>query len=606
MYEGFLPVNREDMLEKGITQPDFVYVCGDAYVDHPSFGSAIISRILEAHGYSVCMLCQPDWRKPESVQEFGEPRLGFLVSAGNMDSMVNHYTVAKRHRKTDSYTPGGVMGKRPDRAVTVYCNLIRRSYKHTPIIIGGIEASLRRLGHYDYWSDRVKRSILLDSGADLISYGMGEHSIVEIADALASGIAVSDISWIEGTVYKTRQEDSIYDAIRLPDFEEIEASPERYAESFAIQYRNTDPFAAKRVYECYDGALFVVQNPPAKPLTELEMDDVYDLPYMRDYHPMYRKDGGIPALGEIKLSLTSNRGCFGECNFCALTMHEGRIVQARSHENILKEAREILEDPDFKGYIFDVGGPTSEFRAPACDKQLTKGACVGKKCLWPSPCKNLKVDHSDYVQLLREVRSLPGVKKVFVRSGFRFDYLMADKNKEFLREICAHHVSGQMRVAPEHISDNVLKEMGKPKVEVYNSFVREFEKINKELGLKQYIVPYLMSSHPGSRLKDAIALAEYIRDMGYIPEQVQDFYPTPGTVSTCMYHTGINPLTKEKVYVPRSPHEKAMQRALIQYRRPENYELVKEALLREHREDLIGYDKRCLIRPNEQKRKRGE
>ena len=606
MYEGFLPVNREDMLEKGITQPDFVYVCGDAYVDHPSFGSAIISRILEAHGYSVCMLCQPDWRKPECVQEFGEPRLGFLVSAGNMDSMVNHYTVAKRHRKTDSYTPGGVMGKRPDRAVTVYCNLIRRSYKHTPIIIGGIEASLRRLGHYDYWSDRVKRSILLDSGADLISYGMGEHSIVEIADALASGIAVSDISWIEGTVYKTRQEDSIYDAIRLPDFEEIEASPERYAESFAIQYRNTDPFAAKRVYECYDGAIFVVQNPPAKPLTELEMDDVYDLPYMRDYHPMYRKDGGIPALGEIKLSLTSNRGCFGECNFCALTMHEGRIVQARSHENILKEAEQILEDPDFKGYIFDVGGPTSEFRAPACDKQLTKGACVGKKCLWPSPCKNLKVDHSDYVQLLREVRSLPGVKKVFVRSGFRFDYLMADKNKEFLREICAHHVSGQMRVAPEHISDNVLKEMGKPKVEVYNAFVREFEKINKELGLKQYIVPYLMSSHPGSRLKDAIALAEYIRDMGYIPEQVQDFYPTPGTVSTCMYHTGINPLTKEKVYVPRSPHEKAMQRALIQYRRPENYELVKEALLREHREDLIGYDKRCLIRPTEQKRKRGE
>ena len=597
MYEGFLPVNREDMLEKGITQPDFVYLCGDAYVDHPSFGSAIISRILEAHGYTVCMLCQPDWHQPECVREFGEPRLGFLVSAGNMDSMVNHYTVAKRHRKTDSYTPGGVMGKRPDRAVTVYCNMIRRSYKHVPIIIGGIEASLRRLGHYDYWSDRVKRSILLDSGADLISYGMGEHSIVEIADALASGIAVSDISWIEGTVYKTRQEDSIYDAIRLPDFEEIEASPERYAESFAIQYRNTDPFAAKRVYECYDGALFVVQNPPAKPLSELEMDDVYDLPYMRDYHPMYRKDGGIPALGEIKLSLTSNRGCFGECNFCALTMHEGRIVQARSHENILKEAREILEDPDFKGYIFDVGGPTSEFRAPACEKQLTKGACVGRKCLWPSPCKNLRVDHSDYVQLLREVRSLPGVKKVFVRSGFRFDYLMADSNKEFLREICAYHVSGQMRVAPEHISDNVLKEMGKPKVEIYNAFVREFEKINKELGLKQYIVPYLMSSHPGSRLKDAIALAEYIRDMGYIPEQVQDFYPTPGTVSTCMYHTGINPLTKEKVYVPRSPHEKAMQRALIQYRRPENHALVKEALLREHREDLIGYDRRCLIRP---------
>lgn len=597
MYEGFLPVNREDMLERGWTQPDFVYVMGDAYVDHSSFGPAIISRVLEAHGYKVAMLPQPDWNDPSSVMEFGEPRLGFLVSGGNMDSMVNHYTVAKHHRKTDSYTPGGVMGKRPDRAVTVYCNLIRKSYKHTPIIIGGIEASLRRLAHYDYWSDRVRRSVLLDSGADLLSYGMGEHSIVEIADALNSGLEVKDITWISGTVYKTRYEDEIYDAIRLPDYEEITADKRKYAESFAIQYRNTDPIIAKRIYECYDGAMFVVQNPPAAPLSQMEMDDVYALPFMRAWHPMYDAAGGIPAFGEIKESITQARGCFGECNFCALTMHQGRIVQCRSHESVLEEAKEITQDKEFKGYIFDVGGPTAEFRGPSCEKQLTKGTCVGRKCLWPEPCKNLKVDHSDYVKLLREVRSLPGVKKVFIRSGFRFDYLMADPNKEFLREICQYHVSGQMRVAPEHVSDGVLKEMGKPKVEVYNSFVKEFEKINRELGLKQYIVPYLMSSHPGSTLKDAIRLAEYIRDMGYIPEQVQDFYPTPGTVSTTMYYTGLNPLTMEKVYVPRNPHEKAMQRALIQYRNPENYELVKEALLREHREDLIGFDPSCLIRP---------
>lgn len=597
MYEGFLPVNREDMLERGWTQPDFVYVMGDAYVDHSSFGPAIISRVLEAHGYKVAMLPQPDWNDPSSVMEFGEPRLGFLVSGGNMDSMVNHYTVAKHHRKTDSYTPGGVMGKRPDRAVTVYCNLIRKSYKHTPIIIGGIEASLRRLAHYDYWSDRVRRSVLLDSGADLLSYGMGEHSIVEIADALNSGLEVKDITWISGTVYKTRYEDEIYDAIRLPDYEEITADKRKYAESFATQYRNTDPIIAKRIYECYDGAMFVVQNPPAAPLSQMEMDDVYALPFMRAWHPMYDAAGGIPAFGEIKESITQARGCFGECNFCALTMHQGRIVQCRSHESVLEEAKEITQDKEFKGYIFDVGGPTAEFRGPSCEKQLTKGTCVGRKCLWPEPCKNLKVDHSDYVKLLREVRSLPGVKKVFIRSGFRFDYLMADPNKEFLREICQYHVSGQMRVAPEHVSDGVLKEMGKPKVEVYNSFVKEFEKINRELGLKQYIVPYLMSSHPGSTLKDAIKLAEYIRDMGYIPEQVQDFYPTPGTVSTTMYYTDLNPLTMEKVYVPRNPHEKAMQRALIQYRNPENYELVKEALLREHREDLIGFDPNCLIRP---------
>lgn len=605
MTTGFLPVCRQDMLDRGLQQLDFVYVCGDAYVDHPSFGSAIISRVLEAHGYSVGFICQPDWNDPSSVTIYGEPRLGFLVSSGNMDSMVNHYTVAKKRRHQDAYTPGGVIGKRPDRAVIVYGNLIRETYKHTPMIIGGIEASLRRLGHYDYWSDKVRRSILLESGADLISYGMGERSIVEIADALASGLDVRDITFIDGTVYKTRDEESIYDAIRLPDFEQIRDDREAYARSFFLQYTNSDPFQAKRLYETYDGSMFVVQNPPAKPLSQMDMDDVYALPYMRASHPSYDKDGGVPALEEIRFSLTSNRGCFGECNFCALTMHEGRIVQARSHESILEEAKTMIQDPAFKGYIHDVGGPTAEFRRPACDKQLTHGACKMKRCLFPKPCSNLVVDHSDYLKLLRELRALPKVKKVFVRSGFRFDYLMADKNREFLRELCRYHVSGQLRVAPEHISDNVLKEMGKPPVSVYNAFVDEFNKINEQLGLHQFVVPYLMSSHPGSTMKDAIALAEYIRKMGYMPEQVQDFYPTPGTVSTTMYYTGLDPLTMKPVYVERDPHRKAMQRALIQFRDPKNYELVKEALLEEHREDLIGFEKTCLIPPRKIVRKAG-
>lgn len=611
---SFLPVSREDMRRQNITQLDFVYVCGDAYVDHPSFGSAIIGRVLVSRGYSVGMICQPDWRDPASIAVLGEPRLGFLVSAGNMDSMVLHYTVAKKRRHEDLYSPGGKGDCRPDRAVIVYCNLIRRTFRHTPVIIGGIEASLRRLGHYDYWSDKVRRSILLESGADLLSYGMGERSIVAIADALASGIPARDITYIDGTVYKTRDEESIYDAVRLPDFSEISEDSERgrrkYAESYAVQYANTDPFQAKRIYEGYgngvrgsdgsdhgSGMTYVVQNPPAKPLTQMEMDDIYALPYMRRWHPMYDSQGGIPALAEIRFSLTSNRGCFGECNFCALTMHEGRIVQARSHESILREAQQMIREKDFKGYIHDVGGPTAEFRAPACDKQLKYGACVHKRCLYPRPCSNLRVDHSDYLKLLKELRSLDGVKKVFVRSGFRFDYLMADRDRIFLRELCRYHVSGQLRVAPEHISDNVLREMGKPPVKVYNAFVHEFEKVNRELGMKQYIVPYLMSSHPGSRLSDAIALAEYIRDMGYMPEQVQDFYPTPGTVSTTMYYTGLDPLSMQPVYVARNPHEKAMQRALIQYRRPENYDLVKEALQKEGREDLIGFGPRCLIPP---------
>ncbi|MDO4621689.1 MAG: YgiQ family radical SAM protein [Eubacteriales bacterium] len=609
MYEGYLPINRRDMEEKGWEQPDFVYVCGDAYVDHPSFGSAIISRVLEAHGYKVAMLCQPDWKNSESVTEFGEPRLGFLVSSGNMDSMVNHYTVAKKRRHEDAYSPKGSADRRPDRAVTVYCNMIRRHYKKTPIILGGIEASLRRLSHYDYWSDKVRRSVLLEAGADLISYGMGEHSIVEIADALNSGMDVRDITFIPGTVYKTRDEERIYQGVRLPDFEKVEensdAGREAYARSFYLQYTNTDPYQARTIYESYAGKTFVVQNPPAKPLTEMEMDDVYALPYMRSWHPIYDRDGGIPALGEIKFSLTSNRGCFGECSFCALTMHEGRIVQARSHESILTEAKQMIEEPDFKGYIHDVGGPTAEFRRPACDKQLTHGACRNKRCLYPQPCKNMVVDHSDYLKLLRKLRNLPKVKKVFVRSGFRFDYLMADPDKAFLKELCRYHVSGQLRVAPEHICDSVLSRMGKPSVAVYNSFVKEFEKINKELDLKQFIVPYLMSSHPGSTLKEAVALAEYIRDMGYMPEQVQDFYPTPGTISTCMYYTRRDPLTMKPVYVADDPHEKAMQRALIQYREPSNYALVKEALLLMHREDLIGFGKNCLIPPRPMSRPAG-
>lgn len=597
MNNGFLPVSRAEMEERGIKQFDFVYVIGDAYVDHPSFGHAIISRLLEAHGYSVGIISQPDWRDKESVCIFGEPRLGFLVSAGNMDSMVNHYSVSKKRRATDAFTPGGVMGKRPDYATIVYCNLLRQTYKHTPIIIGGIEASLRRLAHYDYWSNKMKRSILLDSGADLISYGMGEHSIVEIADALNSGLAVSDITFIDGTVYKTRKREDIYDAIELPHYEEVLADKAAYARSFYTQYCNTDPFVAKRLFETYDGKLFVVQNPPAKPLTQSEMDQVYALPYQRTYHPSYEAQGGVPAIEEVRFSLVSNRGCYGGCSFCALTFHQGRIIQVRSHESILAETEKIVWEPDFKGYIHDVGGPTANFRAPACDKQMTKGVCPNKQCLFPTPCKNLKVDHKDYLKLLRKLRELPNVKKVFIRSGIRFDYLIYDEDRTFLRELCEHHVSGQLKVAPEHISDAVLEKMGKPRVEVYKRFVKAYQDMNEKLGKKQYLVPYLMSSHPGSTLKEAVELAEFLRDLGYMPEQVQDFYPTPSTISTCMYYTGLDPRTMQPVYVAVNPHEKAMQRALIQYRNPKNYDLVVEALTKAGRTDLIGFDKHCLVRP---------
>ena len=599
MKGNFLPITREEMKGRGWDQVDFVYVSGDAYVDHPSFGHAIITRLLESRGYRVGIIAQPDWRKPESVQVFGEPRLGFLVSAGNMDSMVNHYSVSKKRRKTDAYTPGGEMGKRPDYACVVYGNLIRQTYKKTPIILGGIEASLRRMAHYDYWSDKLKRSVLLDSGADVISYGMGEHSIVELAEALDAGIPVEDITYIAGTVVKAKSLDSIYDAEILPSFEDLKADKMNYARSFYTQYLNTDAFNGKRLVEPYSDHLYVVQNPPAAPLTQMEMDDVYSLPYQRTYHPSYEAKGGVPAIKEIKFSLISNRGCFGGCSFCALTFHQGRIVQVRSHESLIEEAKEITKDKDFKGYIHDVGGPTANFRHPSCKKQMEHGVCKTRQCLFPSPCKNLDADHRDYVSLLRKLRDIPKVKKVFIRSGIRFDYLLADKKQEFLRELCEYHVSGQLKVAPEHVAGPVLSLMGKPEHKVYEEFTRQFYKMNERIGKEQYLVPYLMSSHPGSTLKEAVELAEYCRDLGYMPEQVQDFYPTPSTLSTCMYYTGVDPRTMQKVYVPKSPHEKAMQRALIQYRNPELYDLVIEALHKAGRSDLIGFGPKCLVRPRQ-------
>ena len=597
---AFLPTSRAEMLERGWEQCDFVYICGDAYVDHPSFGIAIITRLLEAKGYKVGIIAQPDWHDPASIAALGEPRLAFLVSAGNMDSMVNHYTVAKKRRGKDFYSPGGQMGLRPDNATVVYGNLIRRSFKHTPVILGGVEASLRRLAHYDYWADKLKRSILLDSGADLISYGMGEHSIVAIADALDAGIPVEQITWIPGTAYRSKELSGVADEhIVLPSWEALQADRLEYARSFRTQYRNLDPYSGRTLVEPYErDGLYVVQNPAAEPLSTEEMDAVYALPYERSYHPSYEAAGGIPAIQEVQFSITSNRGCIGECAFCSLAFHQGRIIQSRSHESILEEARLITQLPGFKGYIHDVGGPTADFRKPACPKQLEKGACIGKRCLSPKPCKSLQVDHRDYLELLRKLRALPDVKKVFVRSGIRFDYVLLDKHAdEFIRELAAQHVSGQLRLAPEHVSDEVLRVMGKPPARVYQQFVERFNAANEELGLKQFALPYLMSSHPGSTLKEAVELAEFCRDMGFNPEQVQDFYPTPSTISTCIYYTGVDPRTMEEVYCPRTPHEKAMQRALIQYRNPKNRALVTEALKAAGREDLIGSGPQCLVRP---------
>ncbi len=623
MPDGFLPVTKEELLATGCTQPDFVFVTGDAYVDHPSFAPAIISRVLVSHGYSVCMIPQPDWHDEQSISVFGEPRLGFLVCSGNMDSMVNHYTVSKKKRNEDAFSPGGRVGCRPDRADIVYCNLIRKIYKKTPIILGGIEASLRRLAHYDYWSDKMRRSILLESGADLIIYGMGERAVVDIADALASGLRVQDLSFIRGTVFKTRDRDLLTDGIMLPDYEEICDQPRSYAQSFRIQYENTDAITAKALWECYDHSLFVVQNPPAMPLSEMELDDVYELPYMRAAHPMYDKDGGIPAISEIKFSLTSNRGCFGNCHFCSLTFHQGRHVQGRSKDSLIREAQVMIKDKDFKGYIHDVGGPTANFMQPSCKKQLEKGLCKHQNCMTPTPCKQLEVTHEKYLDILRSLRKLDGVKKVFVRSGVRYDYAYYDPDDTFLRELIKYHISGQLRVAPEHVNEKVLEAMGKPSKEVYFAFLKRFARIQDSVGKNRqsrdmdklggnagksgtntskkpselYAVPYFMSSHPGCGLKEAVELAEYIHGIGFIPRQVQDFYPTPSTMSTVMYATGIDPLTMNRIYVAKSAHEKAMQRALMQYNDPKNYDLVKEALLTCGRRDLIGFEKKCLIPP---------
>lgn len=606
MEKDFLPICRDDMEKRGWSEADFVFVIGDAYVDHPSFGPAIISRLLERYGYKVCIIAQPDWKNDKSIDVFGKPRLGFLVCGGNMDSMVNHYSVSKKRRQKDAYSPGGEMGLRPDYATTVYCNLIRRTYKDVPIIIGGIEASLRRMAHYDYWSDKLKHSILVDSSADILSYGMGEHSMIEIAEALDSGINVSDITYVRGTCYRTKDISGVSeDAILLPDYDSLTRDRLEYARSFYTQYINTDSYSAKTLVEGYGNRGYVVQNPPAYPLTQMEMDDVYDLPYMNNYHPIYESKGGIPAISEIKFSLTSNRGCFGGCSFCALTFHQGRIIQTRSHESLIREAEQMTHDPDFKGYIHDVGGPTANFRHKSCAKQDRYGVCTNKQCLFPEPCRNLKVDHKDYIELLRKLEAIPGVKKVFIRSGIRFDYVMADSSDEFLKELCEKHISGQLRVAPEHVSDNVLKMMGKPKNSVYESFIARYQKVNARTGKKQFVVPYLMSSHPGSTLKEAVELAEYVRDIGYMPEQVQDFYPTPSTISTCMYYTGVDPRTMQPVYVPHNPHEKAMQKALMMYRKPENYDLVKEALIKAGRQDLIGFDKKCLIRPRKMENSSG-
>lgn len=592
----FLPISKEDMEKRGWEQLDFLYISGDAYVDHPSFGHAIITRVLESKGYKVGIIAQPDWRSVDDFKRLGKPKLGILISSGNIDSMVNHYTVNKKPRSDDAYSPGGKAGYRPDRAVIVYCNRAREAYKDVPIIIGGIEASLRRFAHYDYWDDKVRRSIMVDSRADLLIYGMGEKQILSIADALNQGKKIHEITDIPGTVYVAGVPPANGDVVVIPGYEEVRADKRKYAEACRVQYEEQDPLRGRTIIQPHDNK-YVVQNPPMMPLSRRELDAVYSLPYQRTYHPVYEKQGGVPAIKEVQFSVTSSRGCYGSCTFCALTFHQGRIVQSRSEASIINEVRNMTWHPDFKGYVHDVGGPTANFRNEACSKQLTSGTCKNRQCLYPTPCKNLHISHKEYLNLLRKLREIPKVKKVFIRSGIRYDYLIYDNDDEFFWELCRHHISGQLKVAPEHISPQVLKRMGKPSRSVYDRFVNKFYEINKKIGKEQYLVPYLMSSHPGSTLKEAVELAEYLRDIGYHPEQVQDFYPTPGTLATCMFYTGLDPRTMEKVYVPRSPKEKNMQRALLQYRRPENYELVYEALMKAGRKDLIGYGPKCLIRP---------
>lgn len=602
--EGFLPITRQEMTARGWQQLDFVFVSGDAYVDHPSFGPAILCRLLEKHGYKVGIVPQPDWRSAQDFLRLGKPRLAFLVSAGNMDSLLNKFTAAKKKRHEDAYSPGGQSGLRPERAVTVYSNKLRELCPDVPIIIGGIEASLRRFAHYDYWSNAVRRSVLVDAQADLLVYGMGEKALLSVAADLQQGVEIANIQDIPGTCYRVPDFDYVWDYLSLPSFDEVAKDKRKFAEAYELEYLEQDPLRGRRLAQ-QNGDCIVVQNPPARPLTEAEMDEIYDLPYQRTWHPVYDKLGGVPAIKEVQFSLVSQRGCFGGCNFCAIISHEGRIIQRRSHESILREARLLTKMPGFKGYIHDVGGPTANFRRTSCDKQLEAGTCRGKDCLSPVPCRNLQADHSDYRELLRKLREIPGVKKVFVRSGIRFDYLLMDPHgDDFLRELCAYHVSGQLKIAPEHISGRVTYLMGKSPRQVYLKFVKCFAALNRALGKKQYLVPYFMSSHPGSTLHDAVELAEFLHEMGYHPQQVQDFIPTPGTLSTCMYYTGIHPLTKEKVYVARSPGEKQLQRALMQYWLPDNYELVHRALQLVHRNDLIGFGPQCLIRPQNVNRKR--
>lgn len=596
MQKDFLPINQEDIKKRGWEQLDFIIVTADAYIDHPSFGTAIISRVLENAGYKVGIIAQPKWNTIDDFIKLGRPRLAFLVNGGNMDSMVNHYTVSKKLREKDFYSPGGKMGLRPDRATIVYCNRIREAYKNVDIVIGGIEASLRRFAHYDYWSDRIRKSILIDSGADLLVYGMSEKQIVEIANALNDGLEAKYIRYVNGTCYIAQSKEEVYEFIEIPSYKQICEDKQKYAEAFKIQYEEQDPIRGRTLIQEHNGK-YLVQNKPEIPLTRQELDQVYELPFMKNYHPIYEKDGGIPAIEEVKFSLVSSRGCFGSCSFCALTFHQGRIVQSRSEASLVKEAEEMISLPDFKGYIHDVGGPTANFRHPACKKQLKYGACKNKQCLFPKPCQDLEIDHQEYLSILRKLREIPKVKKVFVRSGLRYDYIMADKNKGFFKELIEHHVSGQLKVAPEHVAHEVLQYMGKPSGDTFNRFCDKFNHINQQLGKKQYIIPYLMSSHPGSTLHSAIKLAEYLRDMNYQPEQVQDFYPTPGTLSTTMYYTGLNPLNMQSVYIPKTKSEKAMQRALLQYRNPKKYDLVYEALLSVGRQDLIGHSARCLIRP---------
>ena len=592
----FLPTTLEEIQQRGWEQIDFLFISGDAYVDHPSFGPAVICRVLESKGYKVAMLSQPDWKAEKSLTALGKPRLGVLISGGNLDSMLCHYTAARKLRKKDNYTPGGIMGKRPDHATVVYSKLAKKLWPDLPVIIGGIEASLRRFAHYDYWENKLLPSILIESGADLLIYGMGEKQVVEIADYLAGGADISSIHYVRGTSYVCDDLQNVTEQyVSLPSYESILQDKKLLANAYKLQSDEQDPFYGKIVIQQF-ATRYVVQNQATYPLTEEEMDAIYDLPYCRTYHPSYEKLGGVPAIEEVKFSIISQRGCFGSCSFCAIHSHQGRIIQARSHESILREAKLISELPDFKGYIHDVGGPTANFRHPACSKQLKTGACKNRQCLFPDVCQNIDADHSDYISLLKEIRALPGIKKVFIRSGIRYDYLLADKSNEFLDELCRYHVSGQLKIAPEHISPGVLKCMGKPGKEVYLKFMRAFNKKNEEIGLKQFVVPYFISSHPGCTINDAVELAEFLRDTGHHPEQVQDFIPTPGSCSTAMYYSGVDPVTGKKVFVTQNPHEKAMQRALMQYKNPKNRTLVKEALQMANRLDLIGSDSKCLLR----------